>query len=190
MADEYFEDLVVVKQNFTEKTLEKGTYEGCSFEHCIFNSTDISTIQFLDCNFESCDLSLAIIKGTAFRDVKFKDCKMQGLHFEDCSQFLFDARFENCNLNHSTFYNLPMKNTFLKNCSCKEVDWSGADLTGATFDQTDLYFSKFDQTNLEKADLSTAYNFSIDPEKNKIKKAKFSIEGLAGLLGKYDLKIK
>jgi fluoroquinolone resistance protein len=43
---------------------------------------------------------------------------------------------------------------------------------------------------LEKADLRTAYNYSIDPSINKIKKAKFSLPGVVGLLSKYDIEIE
>jgi hypothetical protein len=42
---------------------------------------------------------------------------------------------------------------------------------------------------LEKADLRTSFNYLIDPEVNKMRKAKFSIDGLPGLLGKYELEI-
>jgi hypothetical protein len=48
----------------------------------------------------------------------------------------------------------------------------------------------FDQTILEKVDFRTSYHYSIDPEVNRIKKAKFSILGVAGLLGKYDIEIE
>jgi len=47
----------------------------------------------------------------------------------------------------------------------------------------------FDKTMLEKADFRTAYNYSIDPDNNRIKKAKFSQSGLGGLLHKYDIVI-
>jgi hypothetical protein len=43
---------------------------------------------------------------------------------------------------------------------------------------------------LEKADIRTSHNYTIDPEKNKVKKAKFSIHGIAGLLDKYDIEIE
>jgi hypothetical protein len=52
-----------------------------------------------------------------------------------------------------------------------------------------LLNSTFSNTNLEKADLSTSINFSIDPEKNKLKKAKFSVSGLVGLVAKYNIDI-
>jgi hypothetical protein len=49
--------------------------------------------------------------------------------------------------------------------------------------------SIFENTLLEKADLRTAFNYSIDPEMNRVKKAKFSIAGVTGLLDKYDIEI-
>lgn len=71
----------------------------------------------------------------------------------------------------------------------QEVDFSNADLTSAKFDQCDLQRAFFQNTILESADLRTAFNFSIDPENNRVKKAKFSTHGLPGLLDKYKLEI-
>jgi hypothetical protein len=48
----------------------------------------------------------------------------------------------------------------------------------------------FIDTIANKADFSTSYDYSFDPEKNKIKKAVFSMEGLKGLLEKYDIVVK
>ena len=72
----------------------------------------------------------------------------------------------------------------------KEVDFTESDLTEALFDGCDLNGAIFQRTNLEKANLETASNFNIDPENNRIKKAKFSADGLYGLLHKYDIDIK
>jgi fluoroquinolone resistance protein len=58
------------------------------------------------------------------------------------------------------------------------------------FDNCDLSKASFDNTILEKADFRTAFNYSINPESNKIKKAKFSVSGIAGLLDKYDIHIE
>ena len=35
----------------------------------------------------------------------------------------------------------------------------------------------------------TAYNYKIDPEINPMRKAKFSTQGIVGLLDKYDIKM-
>lgn len=72
----------------------------------------------------------------------------------------------------------------------QETNFAEADLTAATFENCDLMHAVFDRTLLEKADLRTATNFSINPETNRIKKAKFSITGLPGLLQKYQIEIE
>ena len=48
----------------------------------------------------------------------------------------------------------------------------------------------FTDTIFEKKDFRTATSYSIDPEKNTIKKARFSLGGVAGLLDKYDIEIQ
>jgi uncharacterized protein YjbI with pentapeptide repeats len=66
----------------------------------------------------------------------------------------------------------------------------GCDLTNSTFDTCDLARATFGNTILEKTTFCTSYNYSIDPESNRIRKAKFSLAGVAGLLGKYDIEIE
>jgi hypothetical protein len=48
----------------------------------------------------------------------------------------------------------------------------------------------FENTNLEKVDFRTSYNFTIDPENNRIKKAMFSLNTIPGLLVKYGIVIE
>jgi fluoroquinolone resistance protein len=48
----------------------------------------------------------------------------------------------------------------------------------------------FDHTILEIADFRSAFNYTIDPEINKLKGAKFSTLGLSGLLAKYNIEIE
>lgn len=82
-----------------------------------------------------------------------------------------------------------MKKTIFRNCQLHEVDFTECDLTAAIFDNCDFTGAAFDDTILEKADFTSAYNYIIDPDKNKIKKAKFSYSGIIGLLAKHDIEI-
>jgi hypothetical protein len=43
---------------------------------------------------------------------------------------------------------------------------------------------------LAAADFTLAQNFKIDPEFNPMRKAKFSSQGIVGLLDKYDINIE
>jgi uncharacterized protein YjbI with pentapeptide repeats len=69
------------------------------------------------------------------------------------------------------------------------VDFTESDFSEAIFDDCDLAGALFDQTNLSKADFRSAFNFIIHPSINQIKKAKFSQNGLAGLLQGFDISI-
>jgi hypothetical protein len=50
--------------------------------------------------------------------------------------------------------------------------------------------SVFQQSVIEKVDFRTANNYGIDLELNKVKGAKFSTNGIAGLLHKYKIVIE
>jgi len=189
MENNYTADQRFDKIDFTVKPLSKGEYENCTFTACNLSACDLSSNSFIECTFTGCNLSTANIAGVAFRDVHLKDCKMLGLHFETCDHFLFSASFEHCVLNLSSFYKMNLKKQSFKHCSLQEVDFAEADLTAAVFDHCDLLKASFDRTILEKSDFRTATNYSINPNNNKIKKAKFSMPEAAGLLDVFDVVI-
>ena len=70
-----------------------------------------------------------------------------------------------------------------------QVDFTNSEASEAIFDQCDLSAAIFSNTILQKADFSSALNFSIDPEANVLKNATFSKDNLAGLLTKYRISI-
>ncbi len=115
---------------------------------------------------------------------------MLGLHFENCNKFALAMNFENCNLSNSCFYETKLQNTIFINVKFHEVDLVCSDFSGSTFENCDFKYSIFDNTIIEKADFRTSFNFYIDPDKNRIKKAKFSLNGVMGLLEKYDIVIE
>jgi fluoroquinolone resistance protein len=198
MKQVFIEEKTFDKIDFTQKPLDKGEYEYCTFINCDFSKTDFSDIKFLECEFSGCNLSLVRLTQTALKGIKFKACKMLGLNFGECNEFGFVVDFDTCILKHSSFVSMAtslkqrirLKQTIFKDSQLDEVDFTECDLTSAVFDNCDLTGAIFEYTILEKADFRTASNYSIDPELNRIKKAKFSQPGLAGLLDKYDIEIE
>jgi uncharacterized protein YjbI with pentapeptide repeats len=176
--------------DFTLKALEKGEYENCTFRNCNFAETTLSDVIFTECTFEGCDFSMTKVGGASFRTVIFRNCKQLGVRFDECSKLLLSFTFENCILNFASFYKLKLKGTRFLGCKLQETDFTETDLTKAIFHDCNLQGSTFDRTILNEADLRTASNFSIDPENNQIKKAKFTLHGLAGLLDKYNIVIE
>jgi uncharacterized protein YjbI with pentapeptide repeats len=133
---------------------------------------------------------MARITGTSFQHTSFKECKLLGLHFEDCNSFLLSLHFEVCILNFSSFQKLELKNLHFHDCELREADFTEAKLPNAVFSNCNLNGASFVNTHLFKADFRTAYNFSLDPEMNRIKKAQFAMPGIIGLLDKYDIVIE
>jgi uncharacterized protein YjbI with pentapeptide repeats len=115
---------------------------------------------------------------------------MLGFRFDSCDQLGMTVRFDNCQLDHASFYQVKLNHTVFNSTSLREVDFSEADLRNAILDQCDLLNATFDHTNLERADFSTALNYSIDPENNRIGGAKFSMPAVMGLLSKYRIVIQ
>ncbi|MFC3160186.1 pentapeptide repeat-containing protein [Chryseobacterium arachidis] len=98
-------------------------------------------------------------------------------------------RFEGCLLNNSIFYKTNIKKTLFKNSKLTEVDFAECDLSNSVFSHCDFAGAVFDRTNLEKADFRTSMNYSIDPSQNRLKKAKFSLSEILGLLRQFDIEI-
>ena len=190
MSKEYTSNQSFKNDDFAASALPVGEYEACTFAHCNFSNADLSGNRFIDCAFEHCDLSMAVLKDTAFQEVTFKHCKLLGLHFDDCNGFSLSFAFENCVLNFASFFRVKLKNTAFSNCKLEEADFVEADLSHAVFVDCDLKNAVFENTNMEGADFRTAFNFAIDPELNRIVKAKFSRENVLGLLGRYKISIE
>lgn len=183
--DETFEGI-----DFSEKGLLTEEYEHCIFARCIFSNADLSGIKFVECTFENCNFSAAKMDTTLFRDVRFIACKLLGVPFEHCEKLLSSMHFDSCNMKLATFYKFNLKKTLFEDCNLRETDFTETDLTASKFNRCDLGGAVFNRTILEHSDFRTSYNFSIDPEINQIKKAKFSLTEVSGLLDKYDIEIE
>ncbi len=82
-----------------------------------------------------------------------------------------------------------MKGSKFSNCRLIEVDFTESGLEGVSFDGCNLSGSVFQMSNLEKANFVGAQGYIIDPSNNRMKGAKFSQDGLAGLLTTFGIHI-
>ncbi len=177
------------KVSFIDKKVNNREFEDCVFKNCDFSNSDFSNTTFMDCEFIDCNLSMTQLAGTSLKTVIFKNCKLLGIQFQSCTDFLFSVGFEDCVLDYSTFANKKMPKTKFNSCSMKEVSFIGTNLTLSVFENCNLDHAVFNDTQLAGADFTTAFNYKIDPELNPMKKAQFSVQGIVGLLDKYDIKI-
>ncbi|QED39043.1 pentapeptide repeat-containing protein [Antarcticibacterium arcticum] len=177
-------------KDFTAEELYPAEFESCIFTNCNFSQQNLGPFSFIDCKFENCDFSLSQFAGTTLRDVLFSNCKLMGLRFDACNPFLLSFEFQDCILDFSSFYKLNIKGTHFSKCRMRETDFTETNLSNAVFDSCDLSGTTFSNSILQKADLRTSQNFSIDPEVNSITAARFSRANIAGLLGRYKIIIE
>ena len=178
------------KVNYTDQKINNREFEGCVFKNCDFSNSDLAYNTFIDCEFIDCNLSMTKLMSSSLKTVHFKNCKLLGIQFHTCDDFLFHVDFEECILDYSSFANKKMLKTKFTNSSLKEVTFIGTNLSNSIFENCNLAGAIFNDTQLLAVDFTTAYNYKIDPEFNPMKKAKFSTQGIPGLLEKYDIKIE
>ena len=184
------EKAAFTKIDYTEIKLSGIDFDSCVFTNCNFTKTDLSNSDFLDCLFQDCIFSMVKLNNTGLKSTRFIGCKLMGIDFTKCKYFLLSFSFAGCSLDYSTFFKKKIRNSVFRDCSVREVEFSGADLTDSSFLACDLARTVFQNTILEKADFRTALNYSIDLETNRVKGAKFSAAGVIGLLDKYQIIIE
>ena len=184
---EYFENKTFESIDFLKAPLAVADYEECTFTRCDFTEANLNNFGFIECKFNGCNLSNAKVEAAGFRGAKFSGCKLTGVNFTTSNPAMISLHFEDCIMDYVSLARLHLKKIEFHNCSLIRAFFDDADLSSSKFIGCNLENAVFGKTNLEKADFSTSYNYIIDPQNNRIKKAKFSSSGLAGLLAEYDI---
>ena len=190
MSDNLITDKIFEGIDFTKESIKIADYDGCTFLNCNLSNENLSNFHFSDTTFKDCNLSNIQLFGTSFKEVIFESCKIVGTLFENCDNLFFEVDFNQCQLRLSSFFGLSLVNTKFNNCDLVEVDFTESKMTGMKFLNCDLEKAIFERTILNKADFRSATNYVIDPERNKIAQAKFSVIDIRGLLHKYKIEIE
>ena len=164
------------------------SFDYCRFKNCSFNKTVFENCSFSESTFDSCDLSLVSVTTSLFNDVKFIDSKAIGINYASIG-LPFEVSFENTDISMSSFYMLDLRHTQFIKSKLHDVDFVKTNLQKANFKESDLLGSSFSNTNLSNADLSTAYNYMIDPNKNNLKGTKVSLPEASSFLKYFEMKI-
>lgn len=175
----------------TKTRIESSSFYECNFDNCSFAETVFYNCRFVDCTFESCDLSLIQITSTVLSGVRFESSRLIGI---DWTQADWNAislgdpvRFTKCIISHSTFIGINLRKIKITDTTAKNVDFREVDLSCVDFAGTNLTDSMFANTNLSEADLTKARNYTIAPEKNNLKGARFSLPEAMSLLFNLDI---
>lgn len=187
----HYSEQVFEKVHLEQHQLTSCEFHDCKFIGCSFTETVFDNCRFVHCLFKNSDLSLLRVPNSVFSATKMEGSKLIGVDWTQAdwsSTKLADPiDFTKCDLSHSTFIGLNLKNIHITECIAKDVDFREADLTGAVFTGTDLIESLFNDTNLTEADLSRSRNYHIDPGQNVLKRTKFSLPEAMSLLYSLDI---
>lgn len=175
--------------NFQQTPLPLGEYEDCQFIQCNLEGLDLSGYRFTNCLFKDCNLSLVQVHQTAFRSACFDACKILGVHFEDANPFGLEFQFLNCQLDNSSFVGISLKDSRFEHCQLQQVDFTESDLRKIHFIHCDFEGAQLENCQLQETDFRSSYHYTLDPSQNKLKKTRFSQDGLKGLLTQFDLLI-
>jgi len=175
--------------NFSIDGFAEKEFENVHFISCNFHEADASNIDFIDCVFEDCNLSLMVTKNTGFKNTNFINSKLTGINFSVCNSFLFQVSFSGCDLKLVNFEKIKLTETLFENCDLTESYFAETNIEKSVFENCNFDLAVFYYANLKGSDFSTSYNFIINPDENSIKNAKFSLNGLPGLLANFGIKI-
>lgn len=183
----FFCDITYNGDDFKTHKLPKGDYENCTFANCNFKEGFIDNINFIECTFQRCDLTNVNCTATIFNQVTFIGCKMIGIDFSPCNPMFLNLGFTNCNLTLANFNALELPKTNFKDCTLDQVDFSETQLKGSNIENCQLKNTVFYNTKLDSCNFNSSTYLLIDPDQNSIKKTKFNIDQLPGLLKKHDI---
>jgi fluoroquinolone resistance protein len=185
-TEQIFRDMRLDHEEIVSSEFHDCVFVGGSFVESVFRRC-----RFVTCVFRECDLSLVRVPQSTFTGVRFEECKLVGVNWtEACwptARLGRPLSFSKCSISHSTFLGLRLQGIEIRDCVAQDVDLREADLSGAEFGLTDLSGSLFGGTDLSRADLSRAINYLIDPGKNVLTQARFSLPEALSLLHGMDI---
>lgn len=131
---------------------------------------------------------------SVFKNARFRDCRLMGINWTKASwgkreiaQLVKAVDFQGCMMNYSSFLGLNLQGVNFVGCTLLEVDFSEIDLRKADFSDSDLERAIFRNSDIREADFSKARNYTLSPQLNKIKGAKFSLPEAMSLLYSMDI---
>lgn len=176
--------------DYKGQKLREREFEDCTFRNCDFSDADLAGNAFTGCTFEGCNLTMVKLSNARLHAVRFLSCKLTGVEFGVCSLFSFSIECRNCNMSYVSFQGLKMEKTAFRDCNLTEAIFADCNLKSTLFSGCNLAGTLFEHNAMEMSDLRTSVNLTIDPEINKLRKARVNFTQLSGLLSKYGLDIE
>lgn len=181
-------------ETFTGVAGDNAELRSASFSRCVFRNSSFQFARLTNCTFEHCvfdccNLSLLHLHATRIIRAKFLNSKLSGINWSGTSGF-FSATFNGCVLDNSSFTSMNLSKYLFQACSFRDASFMDTKLVHAAFEECDLRNCTFHNTDLSHADFSTAYNYFISADTNRLYKAVFSLPEAVSLLSNFNIILK
>lgn len=190
LFDTDFSNQTITCQNFAGADLKGLKFNAASVSDCDFSRADLTSAEFTDCTFTACNFSNTKMTGAKIRGAKFKECKFMGVDFSRLNSFLLSWTFEDCKAEFCDFKRLDLRSCVFVSSSLKDSDFSAAVMHKTVVSGCNLLGAVFVNTDLREADFTESVNCIIDPSKNKVYGAMFSLQEAASLLAPFGVKLQ
>lgn len=130
--------------------------KNCSFQRCSFTDCRFQGTGFENVVFEGCDLSGSSFLDCGMKKVYFRECRMLGTVFSGCvlnqgeltacvarymnmtAGALKSYVLQDCNFSGGSFARCKCQKTTVKHCGFTRCDFSGAEIGGFDFSDSDI----------------------------------------------------
>jgi uncharacterized protein YjbI with pentapeptide repeats len=111
------------------------------------------------------------------------------LNFSEVNSFMLEMRFTDCQLHFCDWKDMVLSDISFVNCHLQENTFERCDMRNCRMESCNMDRAQFTRNDLRTFDVSSNYNFSLDPELNKIKGMQLHERQLICLLFKYELDV-
>ena len=130
---------------------------------------------FEECTFRDCDLSNITWEGCTFEGCTFRDCRLIGSDWRHIASLTAAVNFERCDLSMSQLSGVRLLSSRFEGSRCIDVDFSQADLSESVWLETEVTDALFEESKLNKANLTGAIGEQFDPQTSQLNGALVSI---------------
>ena len=169
-------------------------YSECVFARCHFEDIALKDIVFSNCRFESCTFRNVDVSGLRMQNMALFECACIGIDWSEARRtgklFPFFKEIRACTLKFNNFFRMKIAKLSVEDSSLLDCAFMECDLSGSVFRNVDFQDTTFQECDLAKADFREARNYRINTTSNRVRKARFSLPEVVGLLDNLDVIIE
>lgn len=177
-----------------DSDIESNEYAECLFEQCQFMDMALRNVVFSNCVFTGCTFRNVDMSGLRMQNASFQDCAFIGIDWSEVRRtgklFPLFKEIGGCTLKFNNFFKMKIPKISIVDSSLLDCAFMECELAGSVFRNVDFQDTTFQDCDLSKADFREARNYKINTTSNRVRKARFSLPEVVGLLDNLDVIIE